>query len=117
MQELFRSVALGDNNIKNLSELLKLVKNEVEKFSVVLSSGTGLTDESIKSMFALKESFVQAEKALSIMEQKTSNANFTIEKGSKGFNAQKDILAKLYKEIYNVSESTQQSNQVEEKDN
>ena len=66
-------------------------------------------------MFALKESFVQAEKALSIMEQKTSNANFTIEKGSQGFNAQKDILAKLYKEIYNVSESTQQSNQVEEK--
>ena len=117
MQELFRSVALGDNNLKNLSELLKLVRNEVEKFSLVLSSGTGLTDESRKSMFALKESFVQAEKALSIMEQKTSNANFTIEKGSQGFNAQKDILAKLYKEIYNVSESTQQSNQVEEKAN
>ena len=27
MQELFKSVALGDNNLKNLSELLKLVRN------------------------------------------------------------------------------------------
>ena len=63
MQELFRSVALGDNNLENLSELLKLVKNEVEKFSLVLSSGTGLTDEAIKSMYALKESFTKAEQA------------------------------------------------------
>ena len=117
MQELFKSVALGDNNLKNLSELLKLVRNEVEKFSLVLSSGTGLTDESRKSMYALKESFVQAEKALTTMEQKTGNANFTIEKGSQGFNTQKNKLADLYKEIYKVSESTQESNQVEEKAN
>ena len=94
-----------------------MVRNEVEKFSLVLSSGTGLTDEARKSIYELKESFVQAEKALSIMEQKTSNANFTIEKGSQGFNTQKNKLADLYKEVYKVSESTQESNQVEEKAN
>lgn len=115
MQELFKSVALGDNNLGNLSNLLKMVRNEVEKFSLALSSGTGLTDEARKSLYGLKESFVEAEKALSIMEQKTSNANFTIEKGSKGFNTQKDKLAELYKEIYNVTDTTEQSNKVREK--